>query len=107
MRRTYRRRNPKKLSSGQKGVLVVGGIAVLGIGGYLLYQYQSQQATASSGGGTISSSTQSTTLGPGGSSSALGPASGASSNGTTISGSAAYGPEASTAPPVSESYEAG
>jgi hypothetical protein len=85
------RRNP--LPGGDTAVLIGLGVLVLGGIGYAIYK-ASQPAT----GGTLTSGLQTMTLGPGGTN---------QSDGTTVVGSTAYGPEASTAPPVSDSYEAG
>lgn len=82
--RNYRRRNPRSrapkkssgISDGTKLALVVGGLAAVAGIGYLVYQSQSSSTAAGTGGAT--SGAQATTLGPAGSSSALGPAAGTS-----------------------------
>jgi hypothetical protein len=94
------------MSDGMKIALAVGGLAAVSGIGYYLYSRSQSAATASAGGATTSPSYP-TTLGPGGSSGALGPAAGTTSDGTVITGSVATGPEAANAPPVDQTIELG
>jgi hypothetical protein len=97
--RRYRRRNPlRSLSTGETVALAVVGVAVIGGIGYYLYQQNQAQQAAAAGGGTISGGQQTTTLGPGGSTTPLGPA--------ALATSSAYAPGYSASnPPPEGTYE--
>jgi len=100
------------MSDGAKIALALAGVAVLAGVGYYVYQSQASSQTAAGGGASIGGATSQSLLGPGGSGTAIGGgavAQGTLPDGTTINyqTSTATGPSASTAPPVTQSYEAG